>query len=225
MANRAGAPPGTTFLTGSQAAQILEKLKVIKNIEGQTIKIQTIQTNPQTGAKHIVAIPIVQASSAGGPGPANLSISPMKSIRTYNSCEMGGATLGGRTIKIGSPRAAGSGYTSGHVSLVKPSSSSGLQLVATSSGGGGHGIQTVHVTTSVVGPTATSTSSPHHIHSYTASSSGGGHAGSLHLTPQKRTSSSAAALQTIKYEAVKRQHESDLLDASDAKRRKTDKGG
>ena len=26
--------------------------------QGQTIKIQTIQTNPQTGAKQIIAIPI-----------------------------------------------------------------------------------------------------------------------------------------------------------------------
>jgi hypothetical protein len=33
MANRAAAAaPGTTFLTGSQAAQILEKLKVINSL-------------------------------------------------------------------------------------------------------------------------------------------------------------------------------------------------
>lgn len=219
MANRAaGPPPGTTFLTGSQAAQILEKLKVIKNNEGQTIKIQTIQTNPQTGAKQIVAIPIVQTSSSSsssslvGAGPANLIVSPMKAMRTYGS-EMAGAASGlGRTIKIGSPRAVAlGGYTnSGLLSLVKPSS---IQLVSMTSGA-----PTVHVTPTVVSAAGTAHSFQS-VHSYPASGSS-----SLSLTPQKRTAA-APLFQNVKFEAVKRQQDFDPIESSDAKRRKTDKGG
>jgi hypothetical protein len=230
MANRAGAPPGTTFLTGTQAAQILEKLKVIKNIEGQTIKIQTIQTNPQTGTKHIVAIPIVQTSTAGlGAGPANLSVSPMKAaIRTYSTSSEGPGAALGRTIKIGSPRAAGTSYTSGQLSLVKGPSNNSLQLVAATSASG----QALQVVTNLgtpavvaAAPSSTTSQSVHAVQAvrgYLAAGSGG-QAASITLTPQKRPVTSVPN-QTIKFEAVKRQHEPDALEASDAKRRKTDKG-
>ena len=91
--------PGATFLTGKQAAEILEKLKVIKNIDGQSIKIQTIQTNPQTGVKKLVAIPIQSAPSTTVGGGTNLSVSPMKTLKTSESPVL----TQGRTIKIGSP--------------------------------------------------------------------------------------------------------------------------
>jgi len=52
---------GATVLTQSQANQLLQKLRSIQTSGSgspQTIKIQAIQTNPATGAKQIVAIPI-----------------------------------------------------------------------------------------------------------------------------------------------------------------------
>jgi len=133
--NNSGKPgpaPGTTVLTNAQAAQLLEKLRgrgFRNNIgEGQTIKIQTFQTNPQTGAKQIVAIPI-QAAPNTSSAP-NLSLSPLKVMRTTETSMTGTHVpqVGGiqvvsssgltatRTIKIGSPRPAG---PSGQVSLVR----------------------------------------------------------------------------------------------------------
>jgi len=114
--------PGATFLTNKQAAEILEKLKVIKGMDGKPIKISTIQTNPQTGVKKIVAIPIHSGPSANGMGGPNLSISPMKTSGSP-------VLTPGRTIKINSPRSSG-GFS--NVSLVRavPSSvsSSGVSL-------------------------------------------------------------------------------------------------
>ena len=67
---------GPTVLSSAQASQLLQKLRAM-NVPGgpQTIKIQAIQTNPVTGVKQIVAIPI---QSATGP---KLSGSPMKIIK------------------------------------------------------------------------------------------------------------------------------------------------
>ncbi len=68
---------GATVLSSAQASQLLQKLRAM-NVPGggpQTIKIQAIQTNPLTGVKQIVAIPIQAAS-----GP-KVSVSPMKVIR------------------------------------------------------------------------------------------------------------------------------------------------
>jgi hypothetical protein len=169
--------------------------------------------------KQIVAIPIVQTSSASivSAGPGNLIVSPMKGMRTYSSEVPGGGGGGsglGRTIKIGSPRAVPpGGYVSGQVSLVKPTSA--LQLVSVSSGTA----TTVHVATNAQSATHCIQS----VHNYPASSSSSG-GGSLNLTPQKQRSMPAPSFQNIKFEAVKRQQDFDPLEASDAKRRKTDKG-
>jgi len=123
MNSKPGPTPGTTVLTPAQTAQLLEKLKgraCFKNIgEGQTIKIQTIQTNPQTGVKQIVAIPI-QAAPNTSSAPT-LTVSPMKVVRTstggesHSSASQSMTHQTTRTIKIGSPRP----QTSGQVSLVK----------------------------------------------------------------------------------------------------------
>merc|ERR1711884_547759 len=58
---------GATVLTQSQANQLLQKLRSIQTSGSgspQTIKIQAIQTNPATGAKQIVAIPISASNSS-----------------------------------------------------------------------------------------------------------------------------------------------------------------
>ena len=58
---------GATVLTQSQANQLLQKLRSIQTSGSgspQTIKIQAIQTNPATGAKQIVAIPISASNVA-----------------------------------------------------------------------------------------------------------------------------------------------------------------
>merc|ERR1711976_1115459 len=58
---------GATDLTQSQANQLLQKLRLIQTSGSgspQTIKIQAIQTNPATGAKQIVAIPISASNVA-----------------------------------------------------------------------------------------------------------------------------------------------------------------
>jgi hypothetical protein len=103
---------------------------------------------------------------------------------------------------------------SGQVSLVKPSA---LQLVSVSSGTA----TTVHVATTAQ---SAATHSIQSVHNYPASSSSSGGGGSLNLTPQKQRSMPAPSFQNIKFEAVKRQQDFDPLEASDAKRRKTDKG-
>ncbi len=65
---------GTAVLSQAQANQLLQKLRTMQGNSPsggpQTIKIQAIQTNPQTGAKQIVAIPIQQGSTGGGGGAA-----------------------------------------------------------------------------------------------------------------------------------------------------------
>ena len=211
MSSKAPPVPGTTYLTGTQAAQILEKLKVIRNKEGQTIKIQTIQTNPQTGAKQIVAIPIGSAPATVG---KNLSVSPMKTMRNANE---GALLTQGRTIKISSPRT--SGYP-GQVSLVKAGGqSSSFQSTSIQAAGGVvpavAGIQSLPTTT-VGGVTAASGTTLHRVT----------------LTPQKTGPAVVAAQrfprQQLQFEvatsAAKRPAELDLLEFSDSKRRKTEKG-
>lgn len=206
------APPIPGFLTGTQAAQILEKLKVIRNVEGQTIKIQTIQTNPQTGAKQIVAIPIQSAPAAAG---QNFSVSPMKTLRTSE----GAVLTQGRTIKISSPRTAA---YSAQVSIVKPSAPgvTTVTSVQSLSGAQMQSLQNLHSVHTVAG--VQTLQQQHHpaptYHRVT-------------LTPQK---SSAGAVVTQRFPrenlqfetvGVKRPADMDSLDMSESKRRKTEKGG
>jgi len=230
--------PGTTFLTGKQAAEILEKLKVIKNIEGQTIKIQTVQTNPQTGMKKIVAIPIQSAPSTAA-GSSNLSVSPMKTLKTSYSPVL----TQGRTIKINSPRTA----SFSNVSLVRTTPSisglpvslqqhstpqvdtlTGVQKLATHSnvseknsniihGNGSH--QTVMSQQRVTLTPQKSVLSASNV------------AGSTNLSSVRVATSnnfqsvSDRSLELGEYVSTKRQLEIDNAENNDAKRRKTEKGG
>ena len=195
-------PPinGKTFLTETQAAQILGKLKVIRNVDGQTIKIQTIQTNPQTGAKKIVAIPIQSMPNSG----QNLSVSPMKTLRTSE----GTILPQGRTIKISSPRT--SGYT-GQVSIVKPVTS--MPSFHTVTSAQLQSLQNMHGIHSVAGVQSLQPSGSN-IHTVT-------------LTPQKQMlTAQRFPRQNLQFESVgvKRPAETDPLDISESKRRKTEKG-
>ena len=94
---------GATVLTQSQANQLLQRLRTLQQSgsPNQTIKIQAIQTNPTTGAKQIVAIPIQSSASGGhtitvsGSGSNVVNrMSPMKVIKIPAS-GTGGATASG----------------------------------------------------------------------------------------------------------------------------------
>ncbi len=77
---------GATVLTQSQANQLLQKLRSMQGSGSgsQTIKIQAIQTNPQTGAKQIVAIPVSSNSVANTiqVGTSNQTITVSRSTPT-----------------------------------------------------------------------------------------------------------------------------------------------
>merc|ERR1712062_908164 len=82
---------GPTVLTQSQANQLLQRLRQAGAGGGGPIKIQAIQTNPNTGAKQIVAIPIhssgqnTQTITVNSPATTTMGnsrmVSPMKVIK------------------------------------------------------------------------------------------------------------------------------------------------
>ena len=85
---------GATVLSNAQTQQLLQKLRSINaGHQGpQSIKIQAVQTNPTTGVRQIVAIPIQSSQITGsggmqsiqtgiGPGGSKVNVSPMKVIR------------------------------------------------------------------------------------------------------------------------------------------------
>lgn len=104
---------GATVLTQSQANQLLQKIRSMQTSGSgpQTIKIQAIQTNPVTGAKQIVAIPMSSASNAvqsiqvAGAGSSNQTIT-VSSATTNRPSPM-------KVIKIPAG-ASGSGFHSGN---------------------------------------------------------------------------------------------------------------
>ncbi len=77
---------GAHVLTSAQAQQLIQRLNAQHGHKvGQTIKIQTVQTNPQTGVRQIIAIPIQTTSAAGlaavaGGGAAGIAGSPKISV-------------------------------------------------------------------------------------------------------------------------------------------------
>ena len=94
---------GATVLSNAQTQQLLQKLRSINagNQGPQSIKIQAVQTNPTTGVRQIVAIPIQSSQISGtggvqsiqtgvGPGGSKVNVSPMKVIRL----PAGGTTTG-----------------------------------------------------------------------------------------------------------------------------------
>jgi len=107
-----------------------EKLRGVG--QGQTIKLQTIQTNPQTGAKQIIAIPIQAAATTSSGQGARLSVSPLKVVRS-NAGVSSAQYLG---VSSGHTLSSGGHHTltsAGHHAL----SSSGHTLAISS---GQHGI-------------------------------------------------------------------------------------
>ena len=85
---------GATVLSNAQTQQLLQKLRSINagNQGPQSIKIQAVQTNPTTGVRQIVAIPINSSQITGsggtqsiqtgiGAGGSKVNVSPMKVIR------------------------------------------------------------------------------------------------------------------------------------------------
>ena len=239
MSSKAPPIPGTKYLTGQQAAHILEKLKVM-NVEGQTIKIQTIQTNPQTGAKQIVAIPIQSSTGQN----QNVSVSPMKTaLRTSATGPTAASvdsqlltTTHGRTIKISSPRtvsvaASAAGYSGSvsHVSIVKPTTT----VVTTGGVGtvsGGH-LSALHSTATSSSPTVAHLQTLQTVPGVQSLQSvSGGVRHKVTLTPQKLGAIAAQPFprQSLQLDGatsgVKRAIEIDPLELVDSKRRKTEKG-
>ena len=102
---------GATVLSNAQTQQLLQKLRSINagNQGPQSIKIQAVQTNPTTGVRQIVAIPIQSSQISGtgvqsiqtgvGPGGSKVNVSPMKVIRL----PAGGTTTGQVLAQDGVP--------------------------------------------------------------------------------------------------------------------------
>lgn len=82
----AGGAATTTVLSSAQATQLLQRLQhsqggvggVLGGAGGHTIKIQAVQTHPQTGVRQIIAIPIhttsAPAATHATPGKFQLPI-------------------------------------------------------------------------------------------------------------------------------------------------------
>jgi len=91
VSSASGQSGGPTVLTQSQANQLLQRLRQAGAGGGGPIKIQAIQTNPNTGAKQIVAIPIhssgqnTQTITVNSPATTTMGnsrmVSPMKVIK------------------------------------------------------------------------------------------------------------------------------------------------
>ena len=110
---------GATVLSNAQTQQLLQKLRSINagNQGPQSIKIQAVQTNPTTGVRQIVAIPINSSQITGsggtqsiqtgiGAGGSKVNVSPMKVIRlpggmtTGNVIGQDGLPHGVKVVKL-----------------------------------------------------------------------------------------------------------------------------
>ena len=112
---------GPTVLSSAQASQLLQRLRAM-NVPGgtQTIKIQAIQTNPITGVKQIVAIPIQAASGANrvpGSSPVKIIKLPGPVVgdgtKVISASPSGGLPAGVKVVKLApSPMVTSSGHQS-----------------------------------------------------------------------------------------------------------------
>ena len=127
---------GATVLSNAQTQQLLQKLRSMNqgNQGGpQSIKIQAVQTNPTTGARQIVAIPIQSSQISGsggvhsiqtgiGPGGSKVNVSPMKVIRLPGGMATGtafgqdGVPHGVKVVKL--PASSIAAATGGNYSVV-----------------------------------------------------------------------------------------------------------
>merc|ERR1712150_52474 len=125
---------GPTVLTQSQANQLLQRIRQAGAASGGgPIKIQAIQTNPNTGAKQIVAIPI---HSSGQNNTQTITVSPATTTMSMGNSRM---VMGNSPMKV--IKIPASGFTGTGMSGVQFGDSSGMppgvkvvKLSATTSG-------------------------------------------------------------------------------------------
>jgi len=108
LASTAGGSGNTRVLSNAEAQQLLQRLRAagVKAGDNQTIKIQAIQTNPTTGMRQIVAIPI-QTSNAGSQSAAvsaahtSTSVVSQASTVAYSPAAAGGGrAVSGSPLKV-----------------------------------------------------------------------------------------------------------------------------
>jgi hypothetical protein len=143
--------PQATVLSGAQASQLIARLReaqlqqqrqqqqphngpvTISMASGsgthqQTIKIQAVQTNPQTGMRQIIAIPInaVQATTAGG-NAMTTSIVTAGGVGGFGVLGQQKLTVSPMKVKTGGlATSAAAAVNPQHVKVVKLASSSSL---------------------------------------------------------------------------------------------------
>ncbi|TRY67912.1 hypothetical protein TCAL_11117 [Tigriopus californicus] len=129
----------TTVLSSAQATQLLQRLQQSQGGGvlgatgggGHTIKIQAVQTHPQTGVRQIIAIPIHTTSAAQSPHPLTPSTSTHVTESTMLYASGAHANPGKLTISPMKAKMSGLGFGP-NVKVVKIASSanlSGLSLV------------------------------------------------------------------------------------------------
>ena len=92
-------------ISQSQANKILQHIRSMQSSGNvpQTIKIQAVATNPNTGARQLVAIPIPSSSGSGIGGNQTITVntvnntaSPVKVIRVPSAATSSGSGFGGQ---------------------------------------------------------------------------------------------------------------------------------
>jgi len=228
LASGSGGSGNTRVLSNAEAQQLLQRLRAAgaKVGDNQTIKIQAIQTNPTTGVRQIVAIPIQTTSAAASPAAATQATTVSYSPAGRSSGVGGGAS----PLKVIRVPAGSVTSAQGGTQIVTMSPA---QLAAATAGaaGGDGGLPSNVKVVKIPAGTASAYGSPAGV-----SPAAGGYSlkqgtyiktpGTQILTPtkmgtpgtpvempgsRKRTGSDAA----IDFDAF----------SSDSKRRKTEKGG
>jgi len=135
LASGSGTGQNTRVLSNVEAQQLLQRLRAAgaKVGDNQTIKIQAIQTNPTTGVRQIVAIPIQTSSAAASPVSSSAAVvSGSPSTVTYSPRTAGSGGSPYKVIRVpaGSVATAGAGGT--QVVTMSPA-----QLAAATAGASG----------------------------------------------------------------------------------------
>jgi len=110
VSSASGQSGGPTVLTQSQANQLLQRLRQAGAASGGgPIKIQAIQTNPNTGAKQIVAIPI----HSSGQNTQTITVSPATTTMSMGN-SMSRMVSPMKVIKIPASGLTGTGMSGVH---------------------------------------------------------------------------------------------------------------
>ena len=200
----------------------------------QTIKIQTVQTNPATGVRQIIAIPIQQTSVAStsiattaggasvitvgsssatngtpvvvGAGTSRVTISPMKAQRPLTT--MSGLGPNVKVVKLAPGSLGAGGIVRQQVVTV-----SGAQMLTTSSGAvTASGAQVL-------------TPSKQHVGNYATPLLDGFGAGAVAVGGAGNGGAVAVGLGGAAANGSRKRNDIDFDAFSDAKRKKTEKGG